>query len=164
MQKVKNGDFVQVHYTGMLDDQSVFDSSDGRGPMEFQVGAGAIIPGFNDAVLNMAIDEEKTVTIAPEQAYGYPNEEAKRDFPTEMLGDRQVEVGEVLRLSSPHGPVSGKVIELGPEKFIVDFNHPLAGLTLTFKVKVAGISDTPTQVSGGCSCGHSPSDCGSSCG
>ena len=85
MSKVKNGDFVQLHYTGTLEDGSVFDSSDGRPPLEFQVGAGGIIQGFNDAVMDMALEEEKKVVLAPDQAYGDLKEDLKRDFPASML-------------------------------------------------------------------------------
>ena len=130
MSKVKNGDFVQLHYTGTLEDGSVFDSSDGRPPLEFQVGAGGIIQGFNDAVIDMALHEEKKVVLAPDQAYGDPKEDLKRDFPASMLEGHPVEVGQQLRFSSPHGPVSGTVLSIEPEKFVVDFNHPLAGKTL----------------------------------
>ena len=168
MAKVKSGDFVQVHYTGALEDGDVFDSSDGRGPLEFQAGGGGIIRGFNDAVLGMGVDEEKKVVLTPEEGYGELREDLKREFPLDMLGGEKVEVGQPLRFSSPHGPVSGKVLEVAEDKFLVDFNHPLAGKTLVFTVKVAGISDQPTQSS--CSCGCSStdcggsSDCGSSCG
>ena len=130
MSKVKNGDFVQLHYTGTLEDGSVFDSSDGRPPLEFQVGGGGIIQGFNDAVIDMALNEEKKVVLAPDQAYGDPREDLKRDFPASMLEGHPVEVGQQLRFSSPHGPVSGTVLSIEPEKFVVDFNHPLAGQTL----------------------------------
>ncbi len=161
MRKVKEGDFVQVHYTGTLEDETVFDSSDGRGPLEFQVGSGGIIPGFNDAVIDMKINEEKQVTVPPDQAYGQPLEEAKREFPNEMLGDMKIAVGQELNFSTPRGPVTGKVLEVGEDTFRVDFNHPLAGKTLKFQVKVVGISDVPTQPRG-CAC--SASDCGPSCG
>jgi peptidylprolyl isomerase len=158
MTKVKNGDFVQLHYTGTLEDGTVFDRSDGRGPLEFQVGGGGIIAGFNDAVMDMEVNGEKTFTLAPEQAYGEKREDLKREFPKDMLGDHSIEVGQVLRFSSPHGPVSGTVLSLDPDKFTVDFNHPLAGKTLEFSIKVVGVSDRPTQM--GCSCG-APSDCSS---
>jgi peptidylprolyl isomerase len=162
MQKVKNGDFVQIHYTGTLEDDTPFDSSEGRGPLEFQVGGGAVIPGFNDAVLGMAVNEEKRVTLTPEQAYGFPREEAKREFPKEMLGDMQVEVGQELKFSTPRGPIIGRILEAEGEKFRVDFNHPLAGKTLVFQLKLVGISDTPTQA--GCSCSSSDCGTGSDCG
>jgi len=161
MSKVKNGDFVQMHYTGTLEDDSVFDSSDGRPPLEFQVGGGGIIQGFNDAVIDMALNEEKKVVLAPDQAYGDLREDLKRDFPASMLEGHPVEVGQQLRFSSPNGPVSGTVLSIEPDKFVVDFNHPLAGQTLRFMIKVVGISDTPTQPQGGCSC--TPSSCSSGC-
>ena len=158
MTKVKNGDFVQLHYTGTLEDGTVFDSSDGRGPLEFQVGGGGIIAGFNDAVMDMEVNGEKTFTLAPEQAYGEKREDLTREFPMDMLGDHAIEVGQVLRFSSPQGPVSGTGLSLDPDKFTVDFNHPLAGKTLEFSIKVVGVTDKPTQM--GCSC-SSPSDCSS---
>jgi peptidylprolyl isomerase len=161
MAKVKNGDYVQLHYTGTLEDGSVFDSSDGRAPLEFQVGAGGIIRGFNDAVIDMEVAEEKSVVLAPEAAYGDLREDLKREFPKDMLGDHQIEVGQPLRFSSPHGPVTGTVLAIEPEKFVVDFNHPLAGKTLEFKIKVVGITDAPTQEAAGCSC--TPSSCSSGC-
>ncbi len=161
MAKVKNGDFVQLHYTGTLEDGSVFDSSEGRLPLEFQVGAGGIIRGFNDAVVDMEIDEEKKVVLAPQEAYGEPKEDLKREFPSSMLEGHPVEVGQQLRFSSPHGPVTGTVLTIGPEQFVVDFNHPLAGKTLNFQIKIVGISDAPTQQQGGCSC--SSSSCSSGC-
>jgi peptidylprolyl isomerase len=162
MAKVKSGDFVQVHYTGALEDGEVFDSSEGRGPLEFQAGGGGVIPGFNDAVMGMEVDEEKKVVLTPEDAYGPLRDDLKREFPTEMLGGEKVEVGQVLRFSSPRGPVSGTVLEVAADKFHVDFNHPLAGKNLVFTIKLAGISDQPTQAS--CSCGCSSEGCGDTCG
>lgn len=150
MKKVRNGDYVQVHYTGTLEDDSIFDSSAGRHPLEFQVGSGTIIPGFNDAVLDMKIKEEKQVTLTPEQAYGPLREDLKREFPKEMLGDMQIEVGQELRFTSPRGPIMGKVLAFEADKFLVDFNHPLAGKTLKFQIKVESITEAPAQ---GCACG-----------
>lgn len=159
MSKVKSGDFVQLHYIGTLPDGTVFDTSEGRNPLEFQVGSGGIIQGFNDAVLDMALHEEKKVVLDPDLAYGEPREDLKREFPASMLEGHQIEVGQQLRFSSPQGPVSGTVLALDPDKFVVDFNHPLAGQTLEFMIKIVGISDTPTQTQGGCS----PSSCSSGC-
>jgi peptidylprolyl isomerase len=163
MAQVKDGDFVQLHYTGSLEDGTVFDSSDDREPLEFQVGAGGIIAGFNDAVINMEVDGEKDVSLAPDQAYGELRDDLKREFPKDMLGENKIEVGQELRFASPSGPVVGKVLTIEPEKFLVDFNHPLAGKTLLFKIKLMGITDQPTQQTG-CSCGSSSSSCGSDCG
>jgi len=160
MSKVKNGDYVQVHYTGALENGEVFDSSEGRGPLEFQTGGGGILPGFNDAVMGMEVNEEKKVVLPPDEAYGQFRDDLKREFPLDMLGGEKVVEGQMLRFSSPHGPVSGTVLEVAADKFHVDFNHPLAGKTLVFSIKVAGISDQPTQAS--CGCGCSSTDCGSS--
>jgi peptidylprolyl isomerase len=161
MRKIKNGDFVQLHYTGTLEDGTVFDSSEGRNPLEFQVGGGGIIQGFNDAVVDMGLNEEKKVVLPPDQAYGQPREDLKREFPTSMLEGHQIEEGQQLQFSSPHGPVSGTVLNIQPDKFQVDFNHPLAGQTLEFMIKIVGISDTPTQPLAGCGC--TPSSCSSGC-
>jgi peptidylprolyl isomerase len=163
MTKVKTGDYVQVHYTGTLENGDVFDSSEGRAPLEFQAGGGMVIPGFNDAVMGMAIDEEKQVILPPDQAYGGRRNDMEREFSTEILGGNQVEVGQMLQFSSPRGPMPAQVLEVGEDKFKVDFNHPLAGKTLVFTIKVAGITDQPTQQqSCGCSC--SSSSCGDTCG
>lgn len=160
MAKVKNGDYVQLHYTGTLEDGTVFDSSEGRNPLEFKVGDGGIIRGFNDAVMDMEVHGEKTISLTPEEAYGYPREDLKREFDREMLGDHRIQVGQPLRFSSPQGPVTGIVLAIEPEKFVVDFNHPLAGKNLEFKIKVVGVSDSPTQAGG---CGCTPSSCSSGC-
>jgi peptidylprolyl isomerase len=166
MAKVKNGDYVQLHYTGSLEDGTVFDTSRDREPLEFLVGGGGIIAGFNDAVIGMEVEGEKLVTLTPEQAYGERREDLKREFPKSMLGDYQIEVGQELRFSSPHGPVTGKVLAIEADKFLVDFNHPLAGKTLLFQIKVVGITDQPTQQPA-CACSSSagdPSSCGPDCG
>ncbi len=166
MASAKNGDYVQLHYTGRLEDGTVFDTSTDREPLEFQVGGGGIIAGFNDAVIGMEVDSEKEVTLTPDQAYGDLREDLKREFPNSMLGDHKIEVGQELRFASPHGPVTGKVVSMEADKFTVDFNHPLAGKTLLFNIKVVGITDHPTQQSA-CSCSSSSCDsgsCGSGCG
>ncbi len=166
MARVKNGDFVQLHYTGSLEDGTVFDSSVDRQPLEFQVGAGGIIAGFNNAILDMEVNGEHVVTLTPDQAYGELREDLKREFPKEMLGDQQIQVGQELRFSSPHGPVAGTVLAIEPDKFVVDFNHRLAGKTLVFKIKLLGVSDHPTQQPA-CSCSSSscgPGSCGPGCG
>ncbi len=166
MATVKNGDFVQLHYTGSLEDGTVFDSSAGGQPLEFQVGGGGIIAGFNDAVIGMEVDGENEVVLTPDSAYGEVRDDLKREFPKEMLKGQQLEVGQELRFASPHGPVSGKVLAVEPDKFLVDFNHPLAGKTLVFKIKLLGITDHPTQAAS-CSCSSGSCDsgsCGPGCG
>ena len=149
---VKKGQFVQVHYTGRLEDGTIFDSSEGRQPLEFQAGSGQVIPGFDNAVLDMAVDDEKKINIPADEAYGQLREDLKRDFPVSMLGDQQVTEGQNLWFNTPQGPIQGKVLDLGDENFTVDFNHPLAGKDLEFDIKLVGVSDQPTQQKGGCAC------------
>jgi peptidylprolyl isomerase len=161
MAKAKDGDYVQLHYTGSLEDGTIFDSSLDGQPLEFQVGGGGIIKGFNDAVVDMEMDSEKEVTLSPDLAYGDLRDDLKREFPSSMLGDHKIEVGQELRFSSPHGPVQGRVLDIQPEKFLVDFNHPLAGKTLLFKIKLVGITDHPTQSQESCSCSAGSCDSGS---
>jgi peptidylprolyl isomerase len=162
MSQVKKGQFVQVHYTGRLEDGTIFDSSEGQQPLEFQAGSGEVIPGIDNAVLGMAVNEEKRILISADDAYGQRREDLTREFPISMLGGETVTPGQSLWFNTPRGPIQGKVLDLDEEHFTVDFNHPLAGKNLEFDLKVVGISDQPTQRTscacstpsggGGCSC------------
>jgi peptidylprolyl isomerase len=164
MSEVKKGQFVQVHYKGKLEDGTIFDSSEGRQPLEFQAGGGQVIPGFENAVLGMTVNDEKKINLPADEAYGQTREDLKRDFPASMLGDQEVAPGQNLWFNTPNGPVQGKVLEVNPEKFTVDFNHPLAGQNLEFDIKVVGVSDQPTQKQEhqGCAC-SSPGESGGGC-
>lgn len=163
MDKVQSGQYAQVHYTGRLTDGTVFDSSEGRQPLEFQVGGGQVIPGFDQAVQGMTLSEEKKFLIKTDDAYGPLRDDLKKEFPRDMLGDKEVEEGQELWFKSPQGPVPGKILNLAAETFTVDFNHPLAGKDLEFSIKLVGVSNNPTQAAqGGCSCSSSGS--GGSCG
>lgn len=141
MQQVKNGDTVQVHYHGKLNDGSTFDSSEGREPLEFKVGEGQVIKGFDDAVLNMGIGEKKTVTIPVDEAYGPKNPEMimeypKNDFPDDMAP----EAGMQLQMSDNSGNVFPVVItEVREDIVLLDANPPLAGEDLTFDIEVVTI-------------------------
>jgi len=153
MERIQEGQFAQVHYTGKLADGTVFDSSEGRQPLEFKVGSGQVIPGFEQAVQGMEVNEEKDFTLKSEEAYGPVRDDLKKDFPKDMLGEKDVDVGQELWFKTPQGPVPGRVLALETDTFTVDFNHPLAGRDLEFSVKLVGISDGPTQApQGGCSC------------
>jgi len=165
MEKLHNGQFAQVHYTGKLVDGTVFDSSEGRQPLEFQVGGGQVIPGFDQAVQGMEVNEEKKITLSSDEAYGPVRDDLKKDFPKDMLGGQEVTEGQELWFKSPQGPVPGKILDLKSDTFTVDFNHPLAGKDLEFSIKLVGISNAPTQAQG-CSCSSAGADsCGdSSCG
>jgi FKBP-type peptidyl-prolyl cis-trans isomerase 2 len=135
--KVKNGDHVSVDYTGRLLDGSIFDSSIGRTPLEFDVGAGQMIKGFDDGVLGMKIGEKKTITIPPEQAYGAID--PKRIIILDKNSFVQFDEMKVGMIVST-GNLSGTIIEKNDTNAKVDFNHKLAGKTLIFEITLISIN------------------------
>jgi FKBP-type peptidyl-prolyl cis-trans isomerase 2 len=141
MQQVKSGDKVKVHYHGRLISGDTFDSSEGREPLEFEVGGGMVIKGFDDGVTGMAVGEKKTVNIAAEEAYGVKNEEMVIEFPkTNFPPDMQLEVGLPLMMSNGQGQnFQVVVIEIKEETVILDANHPLAGKELIFDLELVEI-------------------------
>lgn len=138
MSQAKKGDSVKVHYTGKLDDGTVFDSSVGREPLDFTVGAGQLIAGFDEAVVGMAAGEKKTVRIAAEQAYGPHNPEMTLQVPrSDLPADIQPELGMQLEASQEGGhSMVVTVVEVTDESVTFDANHPLAGKALTFDIEV----------------------------
>ena len=142
MATATNGDTVHVHYTGKLDDGTVFDSSEGRDPLAFTVGAGQVVPGFDDAVAGMQVGDSKTVRIGPSDAYGERRDDLVLDVPTEQLPEGlEPEVGMELALRGQDGqtmPV--RVAAVGSEAITLDANHPLAGRALTFDVELVAVA------------------------
>ena len=141
MTQAKSGDTVRIHYTGTLDDGTQFDSSDGRDPLEFALGGGQVIPGFDSAVDGMAVGENKSVMIEPDQAYGERHEQLVQQVPKSVLPqDMEPAVGMQLQSQSPEGQVMNLVItEVADETITVDANHPLAGQALTFAIELVEI-------------------------
>lgn len=141
MQEVKTGDVVRVHYTGKLTNGEQFDSSTGREPLEFTVGAGMMIKGFDDAMPGMTIGQKKTINILPEDAYGPRMEEAIIEFPKANVPPEMVlEPGMQLTLSNQAGqPVPVIVVELKEDVIVLDANHFLAGQELVFDVELVEI-------------------------
>lgn len=141
MAKAKNGDKVSVHYTGKLFDGEVFDSSAEREPLEFTLGSGSIIPGFEKAVAGMQPGETITTTITADQAYGRRREELVLEVGREKLpADLKPEVGQQLQMSSKDGrstPVY--VVGVTDDNVKLDANHPLAGKDLTFEIELVEI-------------------------
>lgn len=142
MSQAKSGDTVKIHYTGTLLDGSEFDSSAGRDPLEFSLGSGQVIPGFDNAVDGMAVGEKKTVVIPPDEAYGERHEQLAQQVPRSSLPeDMTPEVGMQLQSQSPDGQVMNLVVtEVADDEITVDANHPLAGLSLTFAIELVEIS------------------------
>lgn len=141
MTQAKSGDTVRIHYTGTLDDGTQFDSSAGREPLEFALGGGQVIPGFDNAVDGMAIGECKTVTIAPEEAYGQRHEQLVQQVSRDALpDDMEPAVGMHLQSQSPDGQVMNLVVtEVADDTITVDANHPLSGQALTFDIELVEI-------------------------
>ena len=141
MATAKSGDTVRIHYTGTLDDGTEFDSSSGREPLEFALGGGQVIPGFDSAVDGMTVGENKNVTIAPDDAYGQRHEQLVQQVPRDILPeDMEPAVGMQLQSQSPDGQTMNLIVtEVLEETITVDANHPLAGQALTFAIELVEI-------------------------
>ncbi len=143
MAKAQKGDKVKVHYKGTLQDGRQFDSSQGREPLEFLLGSGMVIPGFDDGVTGMEIGEKKTIHIPSDQAYGPANEELIIKFDrADIPADIPLEVGSTLNM---HQEGSGQVVpvvlrEVTDSFVILDANHELAGKDLIFELELVGIN------------------------
>jgi peptidylprolyl isomerase len=139
--QAKDGDVVRVHYTGTLDDETQFDSSVGRDPLEFTVGAGMVIPGFDEMVRGMEPGDSRTTRIPADQAYGESREEMKLTLTRGQLpAEFRPEIGQQIHLEGQDGrPVPARVVEADESRIVVDANHELAGEALTFKIELVEI-------------------------
>lgn len=142
MQQVKKGDTVKVHYHGRLEDGTTFDSSQGREPLEFEVGSGMVIAGFDEGVTGMQVGEKKTIHIPASEAYGPVQQEMIMEFPKNRFpADLTPEVGMQLNMSNGQGqnfPVV--IVEVKDDVVVLDANHPLAGKDLIFDLELVEIS------------------------
>jgi peptidylprolyl isomerase len=139
-EQAKAGDTVRVHYTGTLDDGTEFDSSAGREPLEFTLGAGQVVPGFDAAVTGMRIGERKTVTIPAAEAYGEPRQELLLTVPRAQVPPNvQPRVGQRLQVGRGDQAFPVVVHEVTDEHVVLDGNHPLAGQDLTFALELVEI-------------------------
>lgn len=143
MSTVKDGDTVKVHYTGKLNDGSVFDSSEDREPLEFTLGQGQLIPGFEEAVNGMEQGESTTVTIPSDEAYGERRDDLELEVAKDELPDNiEPEVGMQLQMQQQESgqAVPVKITNVEDDKVTLDANHPLAGKDLTFDIEVVEIA------------------------
>lgn len=141
----KKGDSVSVEYEGRFESGEVFDSSshgDHSHPLEFEVGSGQVIKGFDDAVVGMKIGEEKEVKLAPAEAYGQIDKRLIQEVPLSALPkDQKPEVGMALIMKTQAGQqFQAKITKVTKDKVTLDMNHPMAGKTLIFKLKLVGIN------------------------
>lgn len=141
MSQVKENDTVKVHYTGKLSDGQIFDSSLEREPLEVQLGQGMLIPGFEKGIIDMKLNEKKTINIPVAEAYGDVQKELMYEVKKEQLPqDMAPEVGMGLASKDPEGKeVQFRVAEVNEDHIIVDANHPLAGQDLTFDLELVEI-------------------------
>lgn len=142
MTEAKQGDTVKVHYQGTLTDGTVFDSTYEQEPLEFTIGEGKIIPGFEESVVGMEEGQTKDVSVQPEQAYGDYNENGVVNFPRENLPeDINPELGMTLQMTTPEEQtVYVTVTEIEDETITLDANHPLAGKDLHFQIELLEVN------------------------
>ena len=138
---IEQGNTVSVHYTGKLEDGTVFDSSEGRDPLVFEVGSGQLIPGFDNGVVGMNEGDKTTLTIAPEEGYGVRDEERVLEITRDQLTGVDPEIGQVLGLTDDQGnPHQASVVGVSESHVKLDFNHFLAGKTLLFDIEIVNVS------------------------
>jgi peptidylprolyl isomerase len=139
--QAKKGDKVKVHYHGRLNDGTTFDSSQGRQPLEFEVGSGMVIKGFDEGVTGMSVGDKKTISIPPEEAYGHRQEEMVIEFSrANFPPDIEPEIGMTLNMHSENGQELPVVITaISDDTITLDANHPLAGQELVFDIELVDI-------------------------
>lgn len=137
MKKVETTSKVKVHYTGRLEDGTIFDTSiaEGREPLEIELGLGQLIKGFEDGLIGMSEGEKKTIEISVEDGYGQPKPEFINEVPKTNVPEG-IQVGESLQGSGPQGPVNVQVVAVNDDTVTLDANHPLAGKNLIFDLEV----------------------------
>lgn len=139
---IENGQKVKIHYTGTLDDGTKFDSSVGRDPLEFEMGAGMVIPGFEKGVADMAVGEKKTIHIPSVEAYGEVRTEMIMQFERSQLPEGlEPEVGMDLQMQGPQGQaIPVQITDVAETTITIDANHPLAGQNLNFELELVEIA------------------------
>jgi len=142
LSKAKDGDTVKVHYTGTLENGEVFDTSQEREPLEFQLGEGQLIPGFEKAVIGMSEGDSTKVDIPSDEAYGEVRDDLVINVPKEQLPDDvEPKIGMQLQVNQQNGqPIPVRITEIKDEELVLDANHPLAGKNLTFEIELLEVA------------------------
>ncbi len=151
MAQANEGDEVQVHYTGKLEDGTIFDSSEDGEPLSFTIGENRVIPGFEEAVTGMEPGDSKTTEVEPEQAYGEHREDMVMEMDRDQIpGEVDPEVGQQLQLRLENGQtVPVLITALGEDTVTIDANHPLAGRKLIFDIEVVDVAEGSGSTGGG---------------
>lgn len=147
-ERAKRGDVVFVHYTGSLEDGSIFDTSDGGDPLSFTIGAGEVIPGFEEALIGMSLGEQKREVIPEERAYGEHRADLVFTVPREAIGAdaAEIEVGDMLQVGFGDGSTAQvQVTALTADEVTLDANHPMSGKTLIFDLELMSIGNAPAS-------------------
>ena len=156
MQRVSENDSVTITYDGLLSTGEKFDSSQETGPLQFQLGTGSVLPAFEQAVLGMAAQETKSITVAAKDAYGLKNEDLIMTVNRQGFADQPIEPGMIIGMNMDHDgqqhKVPATVLAVAGQTMTVDFNHPLAGQDITYQITLLSI-DTPAAKTAGCGCG-----------
>lgn len=162
---LENGKFASVHYTGTLSNGEVFDSSLERNPLEFEIGKGAVIPAFEEAVKNMNIDEEKEIFVKADEAYGQYRDDMIQQVPLDEIKQfLDPQQGMTIQVNLQNGQTAPAMIkEVTESNVALDFNHPLAGQDLNFKLKLVAVNNEAQQATHDCGEGGC-SSCGGNCG
>ncbi len=145
MDRIKRGDIVRVTYEGLLADGEIFESSRNSGPLEFEIGGNSVMPAFERAILEMRVGEEKSVTLQPEEAHGPRQEELIVSFPRSAFGEHvDPQPGMVLGMNIEQEgkprKIPATVSEVTKDTVVMDFNHPLAGQPLTYKITLLAVN------------------------
>ena len=139
-QVIEDGTTAVVHYTGSFPDGEVFDSSDGKDPLAYQVGKQQMIPGFEQEMMGAAIGEKRDFTLTPDRAYGERSDDAIQQVPRDQFpSEMPLEIGVMMAAQTPQGPLPFTVTEIADDIVTVDFNHQMAGKTLKFNVEVVDV-------------------------
>ena len=157
MASVAKDTIATVHYTGTLPDGEVFDSSRDKDPMTFLVGHKNMIPGFEEELMGASQGETRTFTLPPERAYGERDDDAVQQVSRDQFPENmEIKPGMIMAAQTDQGPIPFTISEINGDQITIDFNHQMAGKTLTFEVEVIEVRDaTPQEL---------PDDCGPGCG
>ncbi|MFH1019896.1 MAG: peptidylprolyl isomerase [Pseudomonadota bacterium] len=156
MQRVSENDSVTIVYDGLLSTGEKFDSSQDTGPLQFQLGTGSVLPAFEQAVLGMAAQETKSIIVTAQDAYGLKNEDLIMTVSRQGLGDQSVAPGMILGMNMEQDgqqhKVPATVLSVDAQTVTVDFNHPLAGQDITYRITLLSIDTPPAAEATGCDC------------
>jgi len=156
MQRVSENDSVTIVYDGLLSTGEKFDSSQDAGPLQFELGTGSVLPAFEQAVLGMAPQETKSITVAAKDAFGLKNEDLIMTVSRQGFADQTIAPGMILGMNmekdGQQHKIPATVLAVETETMTVDFNHPLAGQNITYQITLLSI-DTPITETAGCGCG-----------